>query len=72
MRNIEVSDYNGSPAILIDGVPYPPMMMTARTNGIDKTHIDEEYYKNLGKSGIKIFFLICDTEWIKENAFSAC
>lgn len=70
MRNIKVSDYNGSPAILIDGKPYPPMMATIRTNGIDKTHIDEEYYKNLGNSGIKIFFLICDTEWIKENAFS--
>ena len=64
-----VENYNGYPAIMVDGKPYPPMMATIRTNAIDSMKIDKEYYRNLGKSGIKIFFLICDTEWLKPNGF---
>lgn len=65
----KVGDYNGMPAILIDGKAYPPMMATIRTNDRTKMVIDEHYYKSLGESGIKIFFLICDTEWLKKGAF---
>ncbi len=63
MAKARVENYNGSPAIMIDGVPYPPMMATIRTNNIKEAELDTEYYRELGKSGIKIFFLICDTEW---------
>ena len=70
MTKSKIENYNGMPAIMINGTPYPPMMATIRTNNRDSMIIDEEYYKQLGKSGIKIFFLICDTEWIKPNAFS--
>lgn len=66
----KVDNYNGYPAIIVDGKPYPPMMATIRTNNRDSMVIDEEYYKNLGKSGIKIYFLICDTEWLKPNGFN--
>ena len=51
----KVENYNGYPAIMVDGKPYPPMMATIRTNNRDHMIIDEEYYKNLGKSGIKIY-----------------
>ncbi len=62
-------DVNGSWAISHNGKIYPPMMMTI-TNAQDGEHKnDHEYLKNLGKSGIKIYFLICDTTWIMENAF---
>jgi len=66
----KVENYNGYPAIMVDGKPYPPMMATIRTNNRDHMVIDEEYYKNLGKSGIKIYFLICDTEWLKPEGFN--
>ena len=30
--------------------------------------IDKEYYRQLGKAGIRLFFVICDTIWLKPNA----
>ena len=67
----EIKTYNGRPAIFIDGIPQPPMMATIRTSpstiGNEKI-LDREYFRSLGKAGIKIFFLICDTEWIVPNA----
>ena len=64
----EIRDYNGRPAIIVDGKVYPPMMATIRTIDNDHLVLDKEYYKNLGKAGIRIFFLICDTEWLKPGA----
>lgn len=64
----ELKNLGGRPAIFIDGKFYPPMMATIRTNNIDHMCIDREYYRNLGKAGIKIFFVICDTVWLKPNA----
>ena len=65
----EIKDYNGRPAIFIDGKPYPPMMATIRTMMDTKEIIfDEQYFEELGKAGIKIYFLICDTLWLKPNA----
>ena len=69
MAKARVENYNGSPAIMIDGVPYPPMMATIRTKNVKELKMDEEYYRELGKSGIKIFFLICNTEWGKPGDF---
>ena len=64
----ELKNLNGRPAIYIDGKFYPPMMATIRTNNIDHMCIDREYYRNLGKAGIRIFFVICDTVWLKPKA----
>ena len=64
-----LENYNGYPAIKVDGKVYPPMMATIRTNNRDSIIFDEEYFRELGKSGIKIFFLICDTEWLKPCGF---
>ncbi len=69
MAIAEVKMHNGSPALFIDGKVYPPMYATIRTINGEENVIDEEYYKKLGESGIKVFFLICDTEWIKKGAF---
>lgn len=64
----EVREYNGRPAIFIDGKPYPPMMATIRTIDDHQLRVDREYYRQLGQSGIRIFFLICDTVWLKPDA----
>ncbi len=69
MIKARVESYNGAPAIMINGKPYPPMMATIRTSRLTYMDIDREYYKRLGESGIKIFFLICDTEWLKPGAY---
>ena len=65
----EIKDYNGRPAIHVNGEIIPPMMATIRTNNRENMCIDKEYYRELGKAGIRIFFLICDTEWLKPSAF---
>ncbi len=69
MAKAKVENYNGSPAIIIDGKVYPPMMATIRMTNVSDMKVDREYYRNLGKSGIKIYFLICDTEWLKPGAY---
>ncbi len=52
----KVERYNGAPAILIDGVPYPPMTMTTQT-------ADENYLRSLGEAGIKIYYVDAMTTW---------
>ncbi|MDD4537718.1 MAG: hypothetical protein PHT80_01790 [Lentisphaeria bacterium] len=70
MTIARVEDYHGYPAIMIDGRPYPPMMATIRTNLRSHLVIDKEYFRELGAAGVKLFFLICDTEWLKPGAFA--
>lgn len=69
MTEAKVERYNNSPAIIINGKAYPPMMATIRTNNHDSVVLDKGYYKRLGESGVKIFFVICDTEWLKPGAY---
>lgn len=64
----EIKMHNGRPAIYIDGKYYPPMMATIRTMNENELVMDQEYFRQLGKAGIRIFFLICDTVWLKPNA----
>ena len=54
----DIRQYNGRPAIHINGEYFPPMMATIRTNNIDHMVIDREYYRQLGKAGIRLFFVI--------------
>ena len=68
MAVAKVEIHNGYPAIIIDGVPYPPMYATIRTHGKNGIIHDRDYFKNLGKSGIKVFFIMCDTEWTRPGA----
>lgn len=64
----EIKMHNGRPAIFIEDKPYPPMMATIRTINDSEIHFDRDYFVNLGKAGVRIFFLICDTVWLKPNA----
>ena len=58
MSYAEVKKVNGSPALVIDGKTYPPMAMTVRFNKPDYIH-------DLGQSGMKVFFLMTNTEWLR-------
>ena len=55
MSFAEVKKVNGSPALVIDGRAYPPMAMTTRFH-------KPEYIKRLGESGLKVFFLMTNTD----------
>lgn len=55
MSYAEVKKVNGSPALVIDGKTHPPMAMTVRFNKPDYIH-------DLGQSGMKVFFLMTNTE----------
>jgi hypothetical protein len=58
MSFAEIKNINGSPALVIDGKTYPPMAMTARLNKPD-------YIRNLGEAGLKVFFLMTNTDWLR-------
>ena len=58
MSFAEVKKVNGSPALVIDGRAYPPMAMTTRFH-------KPEYIKRLGESGLKVFFLMTNTDWLR-------
>ena len=64
----EIKNWNGRPAIVIDGKPCPPMMATIRTVNGSQIVFDDEYFRSLGEAGIRIFFLSCDTIWLKPDA----
>lgn len=58
MSFAKIENINGSPAVVIDGKPYPPMAMTTRMKKPD-------YLKSLGESGIKIYFIMTNTSWLR-------
>lgn len=70
MAKATVGKHNGYPAIMIDDVPYPPMTATIRTHVFNEKELcfDKAYFSALGKAGIKIFFVMCDTEWTRPGA----
>jgi hypothetical protein len=43
---------------MIDGKPYPPMGMTTRI-------LKHDYLKALGEAGIKIYFIMANTRWLR-------
>ncbi len=69
MIKAKLEKYNGYPAVMVDGKPYPPMMVTIRTRSYEgEVVLDDDYIESLGKAGIKIFYVCCDTEWLYEDA----
>lgn len=56
MTEAKVVQYNGSPALMINGKPYPPMTMTTEC-------ADREYLRKIGESGIKIFYVVASMDW---------
>ena len=69
MAKAYVENYNGYPAIMIDGKPYPPMLATIYTRKNGEIVVNHDYYNQFGKAGVKVYFLICDTEWLVPDAF---
>lgn len=72
MAKSKIINLNDSPAIEIDGKIYPPMTATVTTSmvcfGSTERNLDREYYRNLGKSGIKIFYVMCNNVSLDENS----
>lgn len=68
MTNVKM--HGGRPAIVVDGRVYPPSFATVRTrdNGGRDIHFDPSYFESLGKAGIKVFFLHCNTLWLQPNS----
>jgi len=71
MSYSKVENYMGSPTITVDGKPLPPMAMTITTQFKSRQELDLEYIKKLGQSGIKLFYVMCDTDWYDSCSFSS-
>ena len=56
----EIITHNGYPALSVDGEILPPMAITTMS-------LDRNYLRALGEAGIRIFFVICDTQWLKPD-----
>ena len=70
-RKVEVREYNGSPTIMLNGKPVPPMMINVWTSA-DKhkdVYVNRKYFEALGKSGIKGYFLSCNIEWARKGTY---
>ena len=66
----EVKKHNGRPALYIDGklCTSPIGMISTRTRiEDDPIHFNKEYFQALGKSGMKIFLVSCNTAWAGKN-----
>lgn len=74
MTKATIVQHNGYPAIEIGGTVYPPMTATItstrRVNGKWKREVDEAYYKALGDSGIKIYYVMCNNLDLENCAVS--
>ncbi len=64
MAKANIVKHNGYPAICVDGKMYPPMTATVVTCrvplGETGRTVDKDYYKALGDSGIKIYYILCN------------
>lgn len=56
MAIAKIENYHGEPAVIIDGMAYPPMTVTLNLR-------DPEYLKRLRESGIRVFYLETTTRW---------
>ena len=72
MMDARLIRHNGSPAISINGELFPPMTMTITTCriaiGKEGRELDFNYFKELGKAGIRIFYVMCNNLDIDKNA----
>jgi len=72
MAKAQLVRHNGAPAIEIDGRIFPPMTATITTSmwalGSTERKIDRAYYENLGKAGIKIYYVMCNNLTLDQNA----
>lgn len=69
MAKAYVENIKGIPTMVIDGKPYYGSAVTIANNRNGELVLDEEYLRNLGKSGVRVFFLVCDTNFTRPNAY---
>ena len=63
MAKAHIRQHNGAPAIIVDGVPCPPMTITVSGGGGMAPDERKAYFRKLGESGLKIFYVSCSTRW---------
>lgn len=56
----KVVSHQGYPALQVNGEIIPPMAMTTMSR-------DPKYLRALADAGIRVFFVICDTQWLKPD-----
>lgn len=62
----EIADWNGAPAILVDGKPIPPMQMMVGRLGFERSETDQKaYYRKLRTAGFRVFYVACATNWLR-------
>lgn len=56
----QVGSHQGYPALVVNGEIVPPMAMTTMSR-------DPKYLRALAEAGIRVFFVICDPQWLKPD-----
>lgn len=69
----KIERINGKPTIVVNGEALNPISFSIancqkKTNGKNELFFNSEYMENIGRTGIKIFYLATVTEWRKEGA----
>lgn len=59
----KVEQYHGSPAIMVNGKPIPPMSVTIADWARVEPDTLRAYYRDLREAGIRMFYLTTDTRW---------
>ncbi len=70
MAKAYVETKNGVPTLMLDGKPFTGNVVTIASNRDGIPKINEPYFKRLGEAGVRLFFLICDTEFTKPEAYT--
>ncbi len=63
MAKTRIEQFNGSPAIVIDGKPHPPMTITIMNGAKAFAPERRDYFRRLGEAGLKIFYVSASTRW---------
>ena len=59
-----MAPHQGAPAIMVDGAAVPPMTITLVSHGL-QGKARATYMKNLGEAGLKVYYVACDTRWLR-------
>ncbi len=69
MAQAYVKKINGTSRLVIDGEVYGGMTATVYCKRGGVLKLNRDYYKRLGDAGIKIFFVMCDTDFRHDGAY---
>jgi len=64
-----VANYNGAPAVLVDGSPITPMSMLVMADWHPKPDPEQRaYYRRLSEAGVRTFYVTCSLRQGVDNA----